>query len=202
MIQFNTLKVTQDGKNLIIDAQVENLSYYTNVYIDSIIIDNQRTFLSSGPNNNPVFKYIYNNITANTLGYTTILDNQGNLKGIRMHISYNELGESSDLNTDLLFVYIVIKGSPTINTPCGMDLPYELGIVYNDYPYYLKGMNYIKELNSCCQIPKYFIDYFLRKEAFELSLQVGNYISAITYWNKFFVEDTNIINLQKCNCNG
>ena len=71
-----------------------------------------------------------------------------------MTIPYNSLGETSNLDKDLLFVYVTINGTPAIDTPCGMDLSYELGIVYNTYPFYLRGMNFIKELNSSCEIPK------------------------------------------------
>jgi hypothetical protein len=39
MIQFNDLKITSDGKTLIIDVSVKDLDYYTNVFLDSIIID-------------------------------------------------------------------------------------------------------------------------------------------------------------------
>ena len=41
MIQFNELRITSDNKCLIIDTQVEDLSYFVNVTIDSIFIDTQ-----------------------------------------------------------------------------------------------------------------------------------------------------------------
>ena len=59
MIQFNTLKITQDGKNLIINASVKNLEYYTNVLIGSIVIDNQDTYSTRGPSSNPVYKHSF-----------------------------------------------------------------------------------------------------------------------------------------------
>ena len=201
MIQFNKLKVSQDGKNLIIDAQVENCSYYTNIHIDSIIIDTQHTFVTSGPSVTPAFKYTYTSTSASTLGYDTILDQNGGLKEIRMTISHSELGETTTLDQDLLFVYVIINGSPSPNTPCGMDNTYELGVIYNDYPHYLISMNYINELSSCCKIPQSFIDYFLEKKAFELAIKVGSYLTAINYWNKFFTVVPNTITYKTCQCN-
>ena len=38
MIEFKELRVTPDGKTLIIDAAVKDLSYYDNVYIKSVTI--------------------------------------------------------------------------------------------------------------------------------------------------------------------
>ena len=201
MIQFNELRITQDGKNLIIDAQVQDISYYTDVYIDSIIIDSQNTFVSSGASSSPLFKYTYDATTASTLGYVT-LTSGGKLKGIRMTIPYNSLGETSNLDKDLLFVYVTIIGTPSSNTPCNMDLTYELGIVYNTYPFYLRGMNFIKELNSSCELPKQLIDYMLRQKVLETCIQVGDYTKAVEYWKKFFTGDYQVINLKTCSCNG
>ena len=202
MIQFNELRITQDGKNLIIDAQVQDISYYTDVYIDSIIIDSQNTFVSSGASSSPLFKYTYDATTASTLGYVTSLTSGGKLKGIRMTIPYNSLGETSNLDKDLLFVYVTIIGTPSSNTPCNMDLTYELGIVYNTYPFYLRGMNFIKELNSSCELPKQLIDYMLRQKVLETCIQVGDYTKAVEYWKKFFTGDYQVINLKTCSCNG
>lgn len=202
MIQFNELRITQDGKNLIIDAQVQDMSYYTDVYIDSIIIDSQNTFVSSGASSSPLFKYTYDATTASTLGYVTSLTSGGKLKGIRMTIPYNSLGETSNLDKDLLFVYVTINGTPSSDTPCNMDLTYELGIVYNTYPFYLRGMNFIKELNSSCELPKQLIDYMLRQKVLETCIQVGDYTKAVEYWKKFFTGDYQVINLKTCSCNG
>ena len=201
MIQFNELRITQDGKNLIIDALVQDISYYADVYIDSIIIDSQNTFVSSGASSSPLFKYTYDATTASTLGYVT-LTSGGKLKGIRMTIPYNSLGETSNLDKDLLFVYVTIIGTPSSNTPCNMDLTYELGIVYNTYPFYLRGMNFIKELNSSCELPKQLIDYMLRQKVLETCIQVGDYTKAVEYWKKFFTGDYQVINLKTCSCNG
>ena len=202
MIQFNELRITQDGKNLIIDAQVQDISYYTDVYIDSIIIDSQNTFVSSGASSSPLFKYTYDATTASTLGYVTSFTSSGKLKGIRMTIPYNSLGEISNLDKDLLFVYVTINGTPSSDTPGNMDLTYELGIVYNTYPFYLRGMNFIKELNSSCELPKQLIDYMLRQKVLETCIQVGDYTKAVEYWKKFFTGDYQVINLKTCNCNG
>lgn len=52
MIQFNTLEISSDGKNLNIDVSVKDSSYYDNVYLGNIYIDTQDTFVdASAPSN-------------------------------------------------------------------------------------------------------------------------------------------------------
>ena len=57
MIVFNNIRISQDDKYITIDAEIENNKYYENMYIDSVIIDNQDTFSPNGPSNNPVYTY-------------------------------------------------------------------------------------------------------------------------------------------------
>ena len=54
MIKFNELRISADGK-LHLEAQVRDESYFDNVYIDKIIIDNQDTFTISGQSSTPIF---------------------------------------------------------------------------------------------------------------------------------------------------
>lgn len=49
MIKFTDLRVTKDGKQLIIGAKVKEDSYYNDVYIDKVIIDTEETFSPTGP---------------------------------------------------------------------------------------------------------------------------------------------------------
>jgi hypothetical protein len=49
MIDFNELRITPDGKYLIIDVSINNASYYDNVFIKHIVIDTQDTYLHTGP---------------------------------------------------------------------------------------------------------------------------------------------------------
>lgn len=65
MIQFNELRVTPDGKRLIVDVKVPDIKYYENIYIDTIQIDNQNTFIENGPSSQPLYVYtIGDNIEA------------------------------------------------------------------------------------------------------------------------------------------
>lgn len=55
MIVLNECRITDDGKYLIIEASVDSLNYYENVYISQVIIDTDETWINSGPSSNNVY---------------------------------------------------------------------------------------------------------------------------------------------------
>lgn len=194
MIRFNTLKITQDGKNLIINASVKNLSYYTNVLIGSMIIDNQDTYSASGPSSNPIYKHSFasKDLVTN--------EDIAGFKNISITVSAKELLDNNgDLNDDILYVYLIAVGTPSADTPCGMDNVSTLGVALNLRPIYNNGINYIKQVESTCEIPKDFIDFILRYKALDLALKTENYIQANKYWNKFF-KNNNVVSLNTNSC--
>lgn len=176
MIHFNELRISPDSKHLIIDVSVLNDDYYDNVYIDSIIIDNQDTYVGSGPSSNPVYSYTVpdeiSKLTKEHLGR----------KHVRLDLGTYEL---DDLD-NLFFVYVKTKGTPAPDTPCGMDNITTLGTVSNMYPFYQQAMNYIGEIAADCSIPQNFIDYILKLKGLDIAVKTGNYTDAINYYNKFF----------------
>ena len=184
MVTFQELRITPDGKKLIIDVSVKDLEYYTNVYLDTVQIDTQDTFVESGPSSEVV--------------YTKTID--GNLKSVRLELGTGDLLPT--LNDNLFFVYVRAKGTPSIDTPCGMDNLITLGTVLNKYPIYSGMMQYVKEVSNDCTVPKNFIDKYLRFQAFEISVITGHYTEAIKYYNKFIKGIGNTPNSISCGCYG
>lgn len=172
MIHFNQLAIYNN--QLIIDVSVLEDTYYDNVYLDSIIIDNQDSYVSNGPSSNPVYEF-------------TIPDAESKLtKTTYSQKHYRLVLDSSDVNlSDMLFVYVRTKGTPAADTPCGLDKSSTLGVVADMLPFYQQGMQYTKELGSTCNIPTGFTDYILRLDALKLSVKTGNYTRAIEYFNSF-----------------
>lgn len=202
MLEFNELRITPDGKCLIVDVQVKDEDYYTNVFLDSIVIDNQGTYLSSGPSSKPIFSYtvedssdlIYslpedcncNPVLENEdKSYCYTYNSNNGVRHLRLYLSYKDLAGTS-LCDNILFVYAIAKGTPSADTPCGRDNATIMGTVICLYPYYRNLMYYLNELGDDCTIPKNLIDYILRFKAVELSIKTGNYVKAIQYWNKWF----------------
>jgi hypothetical protein len=189
MIQFNELKISADGKTLVIDAKVKDLTYYTNVYIDTIKIDTGDTFLTSGPSS----KVIYSNQLS------------GDNKSVSLTLTASDMNTNfakTDFTKDILFVYITVKGTPAENTPCGLDNTTTTGVVFYLCPLYKNVMGLIGELNDSCKIPMGLTNIMLEIFAIESAEKMGYYSEVLKYWNKFF-KDINTINTSvKCNCNG
>lgn len=185
MLKFNELNITKDGKNLIIDASVDTSVEYSNVYIKSIIIDTQDTYISSGPSLNPL--------------YTKSLTGQS-VKNIRLILNSDTDFNLTTLNNNMFFVYVEAEGTIN-NNPIVNDSYTILDVVYNKYVIFNISMKYIRELECTCDIPKYFIDSILRNNALELSIKTLNYNQAIKYWNYFFKDNLNIEN-NNCKCYG
>lgn len=194
MIQFNTLKISQNGQNLIISASVKNLKYYTDVLIGSIIIDNQDTYSVNGPSNNPIYKRSFagtNIVTGEEIK---------GVKEINLKITAKEIKDNDgNLNNDILYIYLIAVGTPASDTPCGMDEVNTLGVAYNIRPIYNIGMSYIKQVANTCEPSKEFIDFILKYKALELCLETNNYIQANKFWNKYFKKITNL-NIKNCGC--
>ena len=205
MINFNELRITSDGKYLVIDVQILNLNYYKDVYLDSIHIDTQQTFIETGPSNKPIYSYVIPDneqfIYTQDCGCRVITEQNEDIlidefgtKHIRQFIDIDSIGNN------LFFVWVVTKGNPTEDTPCGMKDAVTLGVVYNKLPIYNISMKYINSIEGC-NIPREFMDFIFRKKAFETCLEVGNYNQAIKYWNKFFT-DIKESQVSNCNCYG
>lgn len=180
MVQFNDLSISQDSSLLSIDASIIDESYYTNVYIDKVIIDSDKTYTPTGYSSSPVY--------SSTL--------EGNSKNVKL--SLTGLDILGGIENRLFFVYIVTKGSPSPDTPCDKDNISTLGVIANMYPFYKNSIQVMKQLNLECSIPKEFIDSILRQKAIELAIRTGHYQEAINYWNEFPMN--NILTKKGCKC--
>ncbi len=215
MITFNECRIDKEGKTLIINASVSDLPYYENIYIESITIDTDKTFIENGPSSEPIFTQSFSAKDEGTEGeetaYHGVVSRSGvftidattidGLKNINLEISAKELGLET-LSDNIFFIYLAASGVPDPSTPCGMDNKYTVGVAINMRPIYDMSMMYINELSSTCNIPKGFIDSILKLKALDLSLKTGNYLTAIKWWDKLFKNKEVIVSTRKCNCNG
>lgn len=186
MVEFNKLVWSPITKTLTIDVTVSSLSYYTNVYIDKVIIDNQDTFISTGPSPNPIYSYQFDVNTNN--------------KTFQATLTNSDLLVSSENN--IYFVYIVTKGAPSAGTPCGMDSSISTGVAIDESYIYRVGMDFLKEVNNTSLIPQDFINYILKLKAFQLCVLNKNYVLALYYWNNFLVKNMIDYSITNCNCHG
>lgn len=193
MIQYNELQITPDGKYLIIDASVENSEYFTDMTISEIIIDNQDTYLDNGPSSKPIYNCKISEIESNNNIYVDEYKRR-----IRFILSSEDL--EIDLNTNLLFVYIIVEGTPASDTPCGFDNKITIAPIYNKYPIYKNSIYLLSEFNNQCKIPQKLIDAILHYKALTLCLSINNNVTAIEYWNNFYRNLKSNIDNYNCSC--
>lgn len=183
MVRFNELRIIPNGTRLIIDVSVRDYSYYDNVYLDSIVIETQDTYLDSGPSNNPVYSKKI----------------EGDVKQARIELGKGDLLPALDSN--MFIVYVVTKGTPAPDTPCGMDSQYTIGVTIYTCPLYDFMMGYVREVERKCVVPRNFIKAFLQFKAFELAISTNNYVQAIAYYNKYIRNMTkDNIKQSDCSC--
>ena len=192
MLQWNELRITPDGRYLIIDVEVQHLDYYANVYLESVAFNvfNKSEDYLEYPNDKAI--NVWKDSTLDVYPPNT---ESGQVKHIRKFIDL----DGTNIQNGLFLVYAVANGEPTEDTPCGAKDRVLVGITYNKGLLYKNSIAALGTMNNC--IPsKDLIDYILRTKAFELSLATGDYKAAIDYWNGTFKKA--ITHKNHCGCHG
>lgn len=198
MLQFNELRVTADNKCLIIDVQVDDLCYFENVTIESIIVNTQDTYTPTGPNMGEHNEYVVYSPEMKDLD----IINDGVGRHVRIELKHPFI--CSGKNT-MYFVYAIadVSNAPEATmAPCTCNHERIMGTVVNNYNLYNTLMNGIKELANDCDVPRHFIDDYLRIQAIDASIKTGNYPMAIKYWEKFFSKKPGEHHYKPCGCHG
>lgn len=228
MVQFEQLRISDDGKKLHIDIHVNKASYFDNVYIDSIVIidanskerdctNKDYTGISEtnpyAPNDNFIYKQTVSGsekelhlvLTKAELDEAfTNTNSSGN--AINSEKPYAKLAFSkANFSDSLLFVYVICKGVNAECTPCVLDSSKPtLGVTFDEKLLYQRVMDYTKQLADTCIIPKGYIDFILLWNAFKASIETEHYIPAINYWHMLF-DQPGIIDggtAKGCGCHG
>lgn len=197
MIKVNKCAVTADNKYLQIDIEVACNQYTQNIYLDNIIIYTESTYSGKPKGQYPL------SINVNeppVIAPNHCTDYEHNQDGTK---HYSTLIDIDGLGQNLFIIEVKVTGTYPANTPCSINKKTFYVSAYNDYKLYLKGMDYIKELNGGCTPPRGFMDYMLQYKAFTLALELGDFPQAIEYFNKFFGKEelTHKIN-NSCCCHG
>ena len=162
MLKFNELQITPDTGCLVIDVSILDQEAFEGCYITSIQIDNQDTYIPSGPSSSAQVVFPDN------------IEEGDQQKHVRIQIKSKDLSFYGFKPTDLFFVYVTTNiDHLTQPLDCGYDYCNYMGVVYNQKYLYNKSINYLKELDKRCKIPTYFIDWILKLKAFEIAICAG-----------------------------
>lgn len=196
MLQWNELRVTPDGKYLIVDVEVQNKSFYDNIYINNLTLQ------------------IYSEKTKNTSNSTTLyiwrdynvpqLEGEKYLEVGQKGERYKRLKKIIDIDTIgdcLFFVTATNTDDFAADTPCGARQTELYGTAYNRYLLYSQSIKALKTVNACTPNES-LINYILQFKMFELALELGDTELAVTYWNKYIKGKTPAATTTNCGCYG
>ena len=198
MIRFNELKI--EDNYIIIDVQIEEEKYFKDMYIDSIVIDTQDTFIANGPSSKAIYTKTFN--TDTDVNKEEIVYTQGTDKYNRVRIYIDGKNLNVDIHKTMFFVYVIAGGTPSADTPCRWDENKALHTLVDTQVLYNNMIQYVKELNKDCSTPDNFINAILQFNAIDLALKTNQYPLAIDLWKRFYSDIESNIVLPNCGCNG
>ena len=198
MIRFNELKI--ENNYIIIDVQIEEEKYFKDMYIDSIVIDTQDTFIANGPSSKAIYTKNFN--TGIDTKKEDIVYTQGTDKYNRVRIYIDGKDLNVDIHKTMFFVYVIAGGTPAADTPCRWDENKALHTLVDTQVLYNNMIQYVKELNKDCSTPDNFINAILQFNAIDLALKTNQYPLAIDLWKRFYSDIESNVVLPNCGCNG
>ena len=198
MIRFNELKI--ENNYIIIDVQIEEEKYFKDMYIDSIVIDTQDTFIANGPSSKAIYTKTFN--TDTDVNKEEIVYTQGTDKYNRVRIYIDGKDLNVDIHKTMFFVYVIAGGIPAADTPCRWDENKALHTLVDTQVLYNNMIQYVKELNKDCSTPDNFINAILQFNAIDLALKTNQYPLAIDLWKRFYSDIESNVVLPNCGCNG
>lgn len=170
MIKYNTLKI--EGNNLIIDFEVEDKPYYSNISIEGVRVDTPLTYGTDTP------YYIYDEDDVTRYEAEIFIP---------------------DVKKELLIITPQVYVSLPPDTPCGADV-IDMAAIYDRNVLLDKGLGYLKELGDTCEISRGFVDFILKRHALDMAIATCNYNMAIKYWKMLtMIKGTTI---KGCGCHG
>lgn len=180
MIVYDQLRVSDDGRQLYIDAHVSLASCFDGVTIQSLYIclgsQVYETQTIDPESNGYIYKKEYGDSIREIHECIDIADDS---------LIYNK----TSFSKDLFFVYV---GCNTVPEGCKCYASvgrYVLGVTFDESLLYQKVMQYTKDLADDCKIPVAFTDFILLWNAFKASVETDHYIPAIKYYNMLFGMD-------------
>ena len=208
MIRFNELKI--EDNYIIIDVQIEEEKYFKDMYIDSIVIDTQDTFIANGPSSKAIYTKIFNtdvhpvyeNKQCAPIKKEENIYTQDTDKHNRVRIYIDGKNLNIDIHKTMFFVYVIAGGTPAADTPCRWDENKALHTLVDTQVLYNNMIQYVKELSKDCSTPDNFINAILQFNAIDLALKTNQYPLAIDLWKRFYSDIESNVVLPNCGCNG
>lgn len=187
MIEIRNITITPRGDKMIIDANIELDESFENCFIKEVFIDTQDTYTMSGPSENIVYRKLITKDDASKLPESTITIN-GVEKVRNLHLVIYEEEICASLMSDFFVVYIQADGVFDKSEVSRCDsFNVVLGCCFWMWPLYKEFMNFIRELNTKCEVPRNFIYTYLKYQGLITSVRTGNVADAIFLYSKYIM---------------
>lgn len=197
MVIFDQLKISDNGRLMLLSFHINGAVYFKNIYLESLTIMTADQVSETDPLTS-TSKYIYKvEFGEGIKEYETALQ----------PTDFNENFTKSNFSSDLFFVYVKCKDAPLIGCPpCRLDELTTLGVTFDEALLHQQVLAYTQQLAADCTVPQGFTDFILLWQAFKSAIETEHYIPAIKYWNMLFDNHAGsggyIGNKGDCGCHG
>ena len=177
MVIFDQLRISDDGKLMMVNFHVNKAEYFKYIFLESLTIMTADQVSETDPLTSTT-EYIYKvEFDDNVKEYNVVLQST----------DFNENFDKTNLSSDLFFVYVKCKDAPIIGCPpCRLDELTALGVTFDEALLHQKVLGYTNELIADCSVPQGFTDFILLWQVFKSAIETEHYIMAIKYWRMLF----------------
>lgn len=186
MVIFNELRITENGKCIIVDCEVENVDVYSDMYIQSIYLEYYKNATSASMPSSKAY-LLYENKDGDT-----------SVKGKRLTFQKELLPATefgiSGFEGGLFYVIVNCDGTlpaSISSMPCGYDSTTDVGAILDWKTFYSRGMSYVSSITAGCSKPNFcdnpvaFEEFLLLWNALKLALSTCNWDMVSELWDRF-----------------
>ena len=204
MVLFDQLRISDDGTKMYINIHVNEADEFDDVYLYEMYICTadgvNETAFCDPEQYEPI--YYWKNGGKEGPVDTALKDAAFVLIPDR---DFEPSYSGHTMGNNLFFVFVKCGGTPDPCVPCRLDEEWTLGVTFDVNLLYQKVMQYTRELNDDCEIPKGFIDMILQWNGFKAAVDTEHYQVAIDFWKKMFFGGSHGMTTNRtkpCGCGG
>lgn len=181
MVLFNELRITEDGKCLVVDCEIEDIVLYSGMYIDSVYIEYYKNASSVS--------------MPSDAAYCIYGDKEEDVpvKAIKLFMHDYELRDTEfktrTFENGLFYVIVNCSGDPSpkiAEFPCDMGKTIEIGAILDWKAVYERGMHYVsmmfKRCGDQCKMPSGFEQFILLWHALRLAIATCDWDIVSQLW--------------------
>jgi len=196
MIDFTTLRITEQGDCLQVDCAVSEGEAYEKVFIQSVWLGHWTDWQPRHPGEHAV--QVWPEKGSNE---------DESVREVSVDVRPWQLGKdfgTSKFSGEMFYVFVEWGGTPDMATlPCGEDDQFAIAIVLDWKAVHEEGMSLLKAVLPCaggCADKSEFIDFILRWHALRLAIDTCDFDTANDLWGRLFGGGKKKVEAAGCGC--